>query len=289
MWPNSQGIWRKRASGSHCLSLFSRLSGRLRSIAQRPPRLCCRRLSPAMSRCCNRRSSAGVEADVTDEVGFTPLMIAARAGNLQAVRYLLDQGANIDARTPVCGTALMQAALYGRDDVLHLLLARHADPNCRTDFGETALWYAIDHESPSPAIIRQLMNAGADPDLPCSLGDTPRRRCTQQRSHDPPGATPTHDGLSQPAAIARHSPLRCPAVQTSTESNTVLHWLLREFPRAKRTTFKDMLKDRRVLINDIPAIKLSQAVRPSDKLRVRPRGPLRAGTAADIASAAAHS
>jgi 23S rRNA pseudouridine1911/1915/1917 synthase len=54
-------------------------------------------------------------------------------------------------------------------------------------------------------------------------------------------------------------------------SHTLLDNLLREFPTAKRQTLKEMVQQRRVLINDVPARKLSQPVGESDVVRVRPR------------------
>jgi ankyrin repeat protein len=58
------------------------------------------------------------------------------------VRYLLDQGANVDATSPNGTTALMMAAREHHPDIGNLLLDRGADPNVRNGAGMTALRYA---------------------------------------------------------------------------------------------------------------------------------------------------
>jgi len=56
-------------------------------------------------------------------------LVAASEGNLQAVRYLLDQGADVNARENGGSTPLAEAAYYGHTDVIKELLLRGADLN----------------------------------------------------------------------------------------------------------------------------------------------------------------
>jgi ankyrin repeat protein len=63
------------------------------------------------------------------EPGYSALMAAAGNGDLDAVRCLLDHGANAKAKTPTGFTALIAAALAGNPRVVALLLERGADPN----------------------------------------------------------------------------------------------------------------------------------------------------------------
>jgi hypothetical protein len=58
-----------------------------------------------------------------------PLFLAAGEGKLGAVRYLLDEGADVNAREQVGDTALSEATYYGRLDVVKELLFRGADAN----------------------------------------------------------------------------------------------------------------------------------------------------------------
>ncbi len=61
--------------------------------------------------------------------GETPLMVAARSGNLDTLKVLLDAGAAIEAKDTLRGTtALIWAAEQNHAKVVSLLLSRGADP-----------------------------------------------------------------------------------------------------------------------------------------------------------------
>jgi len=60
---------------------------------------------------------------------YTALMAAALNGDLDAVSYLLDRGANVKARSPTGFTALIGASLSGNAKVVAVLLERGADPD----------------------------------------------------------------------------------------------------------------------------------------------------------------
>ena len=89
-------------------------------------------------------------------------MTAARAGNLPAVRLLLDAGADIEVREHWKGqTALMWAAADDRAAVVEALTAAGADLTVRsTGQGEfTALLFAV--RQGSTGAVRELLDAGA--------------------------------------------------------------------------------------------------------------------------------
>src|SRR5581483_1753076 len=76
---------------------------------------------------------AGVDPNSANAGGETALMTAARVGKIDAVKLLLDRGANVNARDAVHEqTALMWAVLENHADVVELLLARGADINAHT-------------------------------------------------------------------------------------------------------------------------------------------------------------
>jgi len=58
-----------------------------------------------------------------------PLFLAAGEGRLQAVRYLLDEGADVNAREKFGDTALSEAAYNGQLAVAKELLSRGAEVN----------------------------------------------------------------------------------------------------------------------------------------------------------------
>ena len=68
----------------------------------------------------------------------SPLFLAAGEGRLNAVQYLLDQGADVNARERGGRTALTEAAFSGSNPVIKELILRGADVNAVSDAG-TAL------------------------------------------------------------------------------------------------------------------------------------------------------
>src|SRR5919206_3143425 len=69
---------------------------------------------------------AGVNVDSRGSC-CTPLFLAAGEGRLDAVRYLLDQGADVNARDGRGRTPLIEAAFYGNGAVVKELILRGAD------------------------------------------------------------------------------------------------------------------------------------------------------------------
>lgn len=72
------------------------------------------------------------------EVEFSPLFFAVRAGHLEAVKLLLDKGADVDETLPDGTSGLVLAAINAQWEVGTLLLARGANPNAAKQ-GWTAL------------------------------------------------------------------------------------------------------------------------------------------------------
>jgi ankyrin repeat protein len=71
---------------------------------------------------------AGAKIDARSSLG-NPLFLAASEGKLDVVRYLLDEGANVNARESSGSTPLAEAAYYGHVNVIKELLLRGADIN----------------------------------------------------------------------------------------------------------------------------------------------------------------
>jgi ankyrin repeat protein len=92
---------------------------------------------------------AGAKIDARSNLG-SPLFLAASEGKLDAVRYLLDAGANVNASDKQGRTALAEAAYYGHVDVVRELLLQGADINAVSDDG-TALDIAISRKNTEAA------------------------------------------------------------------------------------------------------------------------------------------
>jgi len=71
-----------------------------------------------------------------------PLVLAAREGRVNAVRYLLDQGADVNARDTTGNTALAEATYYAQTSVIKELIDRGANINLITN-GSTPLDIAL--------------------------------------------------------------------------------------------------------------------------------------------------
>ena len=87
-----------------------------------------------------------------------PLLLAAREGRFDAVRYLLDQGADVNARDERGRSALTEATFYGNTPVIKELMLRGADVNAVSDEG-TALDIALNTKH--DAIVELLKHYGA--------------------------------------------------------------------------------------------------------------------------------
>ncbi|MCZ6491098.1 MAG: ankyrin repeat domain-containing protein, partial [Acidobacteria bacterium] len=75
--------------------------------------------------------------------GFTALMFAARQGDVNSARLLVDAGANVNAVSPDYGSALVVAASSGHESAALFLLEKGADPNGADIWGFAPLHYAL--------------------------------------------------------------------------------------------------------------------------------------------------
>ena len=88
---------------------------------------------------------ADVSAAARNFMQVQPLHAAVAARCLLAVELLLTQGADANARQQVGYTPLMGAASSGRDDLVDLLIAHDADVRLVSEDGKTAADVAREH------------------------------------------------------------------------------------------------------------------------------------------------
>ena len=131
--------------------------------------------------------SGGPDLEREDGAGWSALMYAAGAGQVETATYLLDQGAEIDMQWASGYSALHEAAIWGRYETVKLLIARGANVNLRDyALGGTPLhgasWGAnsghFTSTRPSSRVswnkvIKALLDSGADVNARRDVDDRP--------------------------------------------------------------------------------------------------------------------
>src|SRR5947209_17141730 len=109
---------------------------------------------------------AGMSAEVRNDAGETPLLLASRYDHPQAARALLSSGADVNARDKRGFTPLMRAVLNGSVETVKTVMefkpdlnAQTTDPDPNTS-GSTALMYAVAKNRKE--VLDMLLDAGAD-------------------------------------------------------------------------------------------------------------------------------
>eukprot|EP00933_Yihiella_yeosuensis_P072071 TRINITY_DN8035_c0_g3_i1.p1 TRINITY_DN8035_c0_g3~~TRINITY_DN8035_c0_g3_i1.p1 ORF type:complete len:719 (-),score=136.31 TRINITY_DN8035_c0_g3_i1:103-2112(-) len=99
----------------------------------------------------------------------TPLFFAARQGNEEACKFLLDQGCKVDHKDELRSqSALFYAAHYGQLKCASLLIERKAELNARDKHEQTPLFWAA--RSDDTEMLKMLLKAKADPKVSSALG-----------------------------------------------------------------------------------------------------------------------
>ena len=118
-----------------------------------------------------RLVEAGADVNRYKRGDGTPLVLAARLGDVQTARLLLANGAVVDKPAPGDGSPLITAAAHGRLEVVKLLVASGADVNQYVPFDETPLINAARHGD--LAVVGYLIDHGADPNLAVPSNNLP--------------------------------------------------------------------------------------------------------------------
>ena len=104
----------------------------------------------------------GIDVDLQDNDGYTALIYASSKGCTKSVQALLDGGAKIDIQDNWGYTAQMMASYYGQLETLQQLLAAGAKPDIKNEDGETAADLAcqwVDDKTNEARIKELLANA----------------------------------------------------------------------------------------------------------------------------------
>lgn len=154
-------------------------------------------------------AAAGARLDIPAAAGVGDVatlraLLAAEDPGPPLVRYGLVGWPDGAGRPDVLGLALVYAALHGRVEALRLLLDEGADVNHRPPFdhGATALHWAVMGDRPDS--VRVLLEAGADPDArDATFGSTPAgwaEHLGRPRAAEALGSCTDGSGASPPPA-----------------------------------------------------------------------------------------
>ena len=122
---------------------------------------------------------AGVNPNVRDNKGETPLMTALKARNRNMAAFLLRQNVDIQATDSHGNTALVLAAQHHYVDVAHTLIRMGATVNVANTEGNTPLLYALrqnphfPHQTTNNALVETLIERGADINVMNNDKETP--------------------------------------------------------------------------------------------------------------------
>jgi len=114
-------------------------------------------------------------ANAADDRGLSPLMYAAAMGSVDAMRLLIDHGADVNAQNAFGSTALMWSV--SDPAKVRLLLEHGAQVNTVARSGRTALIVAA-FTDPSAEVVRLLLAKGAKVDVMDSRHVTPLNAAT---------------------------------------------------------------------------------------------------------------
>ena len=112
------------------------------------------------------------DVNATNGAGETALMFAASSGNAQAVALLLKHGADARVRSKRRETALGNAATTGVVESVRLLLLHGAEVNVRNIRGFSPLMLAANSDTVPAAVIKLLLESGADPSYTADYDET---------------------------------------------------------------------------------------------------------------------
>jgi len=153
-------------------------------------------------------TAAGVAAATADE----GLADAAKNQDLRTIQSLVNQHADVNARSDDGSTALLWAVHWNDLDTSALLLRAGADANAANDFRMTPLSQAC--VNGSAALVKLLLKSGAKPNLAVATGETPLMTCAKTGNVEAVRTLISHD-----AAINAKEPV---------QNQTALMWAAAE-------------------------------------------------------------
>jgi ankyrin repeat protein len=81
----------------------------------------------------------GADVNTKDDDGRTPLHYVANEGHMEIAELLISKGADLNAKDKIRGTPLHYAAAYDHKEIVELIIAADADLKAKDEEGATPL------------------------------------------------------------------------------------------------------------------------------------------------------
>jgi len=128
---------------------------------------------------------AGIDVDACDATAReTALMVASGGGNMEVVRYLIERGADINAKSCEGSTAIMPAVHRNRADIVGLLISKGAKVNYAIETGYKFTPLQLACQLGHVEIVKCLLDAGARVNVTATDGSTPLISAAFKGHHD---------------------------------------------------------------------------------------------------------
>ncbi|KAK7150610.1 hypothetical protein R3I93_011755 [Phoxinus phoxinus] len=149
----------------------------------------------------------GADVNSFNELGYTPVLLAAELGNAEAFKVLVSKKARLDERLPNQISALHLAIQTGSMQIAQILLDKGTDPNISGPKDQTPLHLSALHNQ--PALMALLLRVGA-----------------QINSITQDGLTPLHlaSQSGHTEAVAQLLEAKADLYVKDKQGRTALHW-----------------------------------------------------------------
>uniref|UniRef100_A0A8C5R1R0 Uncharacterized protein n=1 Tax=Leptobrachium leishanense TaxID=445787 RepID=A0A8C5R1R0_9ANUR len=124
----------------------------------------------------------GTDVNATNDMEYTPLLLAAELGKLEAAQAVIEKEARLDIRTPNLNTALHLAVQRGDVSITKLLIRKGMNVNITGTGDQTPIHMAAFHNKPE--MIDVLIEAGANINAVTKESVTPLHIASQRGNLD---------------------------------------------------------------------------------------------------------
>ena len=129
------------------------------------------------------RQLIGTDTDVNAECSGGPLLYTAiREFEPEIVQFLVDAGADVNARDSDDNPVLYWPVVWGQIEIMRILVDADADVHARDKRGDTLLHRAV--WGSEPESVRFLLEAGADMNAKNERGTSPAKFALQEEEHE---------------------------------------------------------------------------------------------------------